>query len=189
MLKQIIPYEALVLVGIMWIVFVVDAALPGAPLNNFGISPRTAEGLIGIVASPFLHAGLIHIISNTIPLLVLAALLRLSIGSTQFSWVLVLGIIGSGLGTWAFSLGGLVVGASGLVYVLIGFLFADAYFRPSPRSWLYAILSFALYGGALLSLFTLLPHISWAAHFSGLVTGIALAFMFKTTLTTQKSPI
>lgn len=188
MFKRAIPYEAITLVAIMWVVFIIDALLPGSPLNNLGIFPRTFTGLTGILTSPFIHSGLGHIISNTVPLLILATLLRLSIGSAQLTLVLFLGIIGSGLGTWAFSFGDLVVGASGLVYVLIGFLFADAYFRPSLRSWLYAILSFMLYGGALLSFFSFIPYISWAAHFSGLVSGIAIAFIFKTTLTTQTDP-
>ena len=188
MLKRVIPYEAIILVTIMWMVFIVDAVLPGSPLNNLGIFPRTFAGLTGIFTSPFLHSGLGHIISNTIPLLLLATLLRLSIGSAQLTLVIILGILGSGLGTWAFSLGGLVVGASGLVYVFIGFLFADAFFRPSLRSWLYAILSFLLYGGALLSFFSFIPYISWAAHFSGLVSGIAIAFIFKTTLTAETDP-
>ena len=72
-----------------------------------------------------------------------------------------------------------MIGASGLVFALLGYLLADAYFNPSLRSWGIAIISFALYGGALFSLFVLLPYISWAAHFWGLVSGIAIAPMIR----------
>ena len=169
----------MLLVAVMWGVFIIDSVLPGITFNHFGILPRKLDSLTGIFVSPFLHRGLAHILSNSIPLLVLSALVRLSIGPTQMFVVLFIGCIGSGLGTWLFGSSNLVIGASGLVFALIGFLLADAYFSPSLRSWTVAILSFILYGGALLSLFDLLPYVSWAAHFWGLVSGIAIALLLR----------
>ncbi len=180
MFKRIIPLEALALVAVMWLVFILDMLLPGISFDHFGIRPRRLDGLTGILFSPFLHAGLSHIISNTIPLVVLSAFIRLSIGSGRLLVVILGGVVGSGLGTWVFSSGGVVIGASGLVFALIGFLLADAYFSPSLRSWAVAILSGVLYGGALLSIFVFLPFISWAAHFWGLVSGIGIALLLKT---------
>ena len=179
MLSRILPFEVVFFVAIIWIVFIIDSLLPGITFNHFGVLPRKIEGLSGILMSPFLHGGLHHIISNSIPLLVLPALIRLSIGSTQMLAVMLIGGIGSGLGTWLFGTNNLVIGASGLVYALIGFLLADAYFSPSLRSWGVAILSFTLYGGALLSLFVFLPYVSWVAHFWGLVSGIAIALLLR----------
>lgn len=169
----------MLLVAVIWAVFIIDLVLPGITFNHFGILPRKLEGLTGIFLSPFLHGGLSHITSNSIPLLLLSAFVRLSIGSRQMLVVMFIGVVGSGLGTWLFSLGGLVIGASGLVFSLIGFLLADAYFSPSLRSWTVAILSFFLYGGALLSLFVSLPFVSWAAHFWGLVSGITIALFLR----------
>ncbi len=179
LLKRILPTEAILLVTIIWAVFIIDLALPGITFNNFGILPRKLEGLSGIFISPFLHGGLPHITSNSIPLLALAAFVRLSIGSTQMRIVMFMGVVGSGLGTWIFGSGDLVIGASGLVFALIGFLLADAYFSPSLRSWTVAILSFILYSGALMSLFDFLPFVSWAAHFWGLVSGVAIALLLR----------
>ena len=122
MLKQIIPHEVLFFLIIMWAVFFIDSLLPGITLNHFGIIPRRIEGLKGILLSPFLHGGLHHITSNTIALLVLPIFVRLAIGSRKIIYVLFTGIVGSGLGTWIFSSGDLVIGASGLVFSLIGFL-------------------------------------------------------------------
>jgi len=181
LLYLIFPRAAIILVTAIWAVFIIDSGLPGITFNNFGILPRKLEGLTGIFASPFLHGGLAHIISNSIPLLLLSVLVRLSIGSRQLLVVMLIGIIGSGLGTWLFSSGGVVIGASGLVFSLIGFLFADACFSPSLRSWTVALLSFFLYGGALRSLFVFLPFVSWAAHFWGLVSGIAIALLLRST--------
>ncbi|OMH25842.1 rhomboid family intramembrane serine protease [Motiliproteus sp. MSK22-1] len=179
MLKYLLSVEMLLIVLLMWAVFIIDFLLPGINLNYLGIQPRKIEGLMGILFSPFLHVGLTHIVFNSIPLLVLSALIRLSVGSSQLRTVIVLGIIASGFGTWVFSSAGVVVGASGLVYAFIGFLFADAYFNPSLRSWLFAIISFFLYGGAFLSLFVFNPVVSWAAHFWGFVAGALIASILR----------
>lgn len=177
--NKFLPKDILLLLTIMWIVFLIDFFIPFATLNGFGIRPRSLSGLMGILFSPFLHGGFGHIISNSISLLGTGILVRLAVGSKQLRYVLLLGIIGSGVGTWLFGSGGLVVGASGLVYALIGFLFTQAFFNPSLRSWFSAILAFVLFGGALLSLFNMLPYISWAAHFWGFVSGIGIAYLFK----------
>ena len=175
MIKRILPSSVLALVAVMWGVFVLDLLLPGITFNHFGIQPRTLAGLSGILFAPVLHGGLVHIISNTIPLLVLCVLVRISVGSSQLLLVLLCGVVGSGFGTWVFGSDGYVVGASGVVFALIGYLLADAYFSPSLRSWGIAVVSLALYGSALLSLLSFLPFISWAGHFWGLVSGIAAA--------------
>jgi membrane associated rhomboid family serine protease len=175
LITRVIPASAFWIATIMWVVFIVDALLITSNFNHFGIQPRTLNGLLGIAFSPFLHANLIHIISNTLPLIIISSILKLSIGSTRTNIVIVLSIIGSGLGTWMFSTAGVVVGASGLIYGLIGFLFANAYFSPSFRSWLIALLTFFLYGGTLASLFVVLPHVSWAGHAWGFISGILIA--------------
>ncbi|WP_075186911.1 rhomboid family intramembrane serine protease [Teredinibacter haidensis] len=179
MIKRLLPTEALIFVALMWVIYLVDLLLPGFSFNGLGIQPRTFAGLSGIFFAPFLHGGLFHLVSNTLPLLVLAAILRLSIGAGLMVGVMFWSAMGSGIGVWLFGFGGIVVGASGMVFGLIGFLFANAYFNPSLRSWLCAGISFVLYSGTLLSLLRLLPHISWAAHFWGFVAGMMLAALFR----------
>ncbi|MFT5701315.1 MAG: membrane associated rhomboid family serine protease [Desulforhopalus sp.] len=179
MLNRIFSREAIFIVAVMWGVFLIDLVLPGISFNHLGIKPRNFQGLIGILFSPFLHGGFSHIIANTIPLLLLSGFVRLSIGPQKMLYVMSIGVLGSGLGTWLFSSGDLVIGASGLVFSLIGFLLADAWFSPTLRSWTVAILSFFLYGGALLSFFVYVPFISWAAHFWGFCSGLAIALSMR----------
>lgn len=63
----------LIFIGVIWAVFLVSLVVPS--LDSFGLVPRTLTGLVGIVAAPFLHANLHHILSNTVPLFILLALL------------------------------------------------------------------------------------------------------------------
>ncbi len=163
----------------IWVICLIEVIIPGFNLNALGIRPRSITGLIGIVASPFLHANLFHILSNTFPLIILPLLVRFSVGREHVVSVMVLGGLGSGLGTWLFGSGGIVVGASGIVYALIGYLFGRAYFSPSIRTWGCAVASLFLYSGALWSFLSFVPYISWAAHFWGFVSGIAIASAYK----------
>jgi len=61
-------------IAVMWVVYAIDWVVPAA-LVDWGLIPRTMGGLWGIVTSPFLHANLGHLISNTIPLVILLLLL------------------------------------------------------------------------------------------------------------------
>jgi len=179
MTDKLFPKDAFVLLAILWAVFVIDLFLPGFTFNGLGIRPRELTGLPGIFVSPFLHGSLGHLLSNSISLIGTAILVRMAVGTKLMRIVMVFGAIGAGAGTWLFGSGGVVVGASGMIYALIGFLFSQAFFNPSLRSWLSAVLSFVFFGGALLSFFNFMPYISWAAHFWGFVSGIGVAYLFK----------
>jgi membrane associated rhomboid family serine protease len=179
MVKKKLPANVTLLVGGMWAVFIIEVLLPGISFEHFGIYPRSVKGLLGIVVSPFLHGGLFHLLYNTFALVVLSLIVHMSLGAQRLQSIIILGVAGSGLGTWLFSTGGPVIGASGLVYALIGYLLADAYFSPSLRSWGVALLAFFLYGGALKALFIFIPYISWSAHFWGLISGITIARLMK----------
>ncbi|MBU2881120.1 rhomboid family intramembrane serine protease [Psychrosphaera sp. B3R10] len=179
MTKKIIPKDIFILLAIMWAVFVIDVLLVGISLNQFGIRPRRLDGLLGMIFSPFLHGGIGHIVSNSIALLGTGILVRMAVGSKRARLVMLFSVIGSGIGTWLFAQAGVVVGASGLVYGLLGFLFGYAFFHPSIKSWAIAIVSLFLFGGAVLSILSFNPYISWAAHFWGFVSGVGTAYLIK----------
>jgi membrane associated rhomboid family serine protease len=179
MTTKFLPKDVIVVLAAMWLVYVIDVILVGISLNYYGIRPRQLDGLIGIIFSPFLHGGIGHIVSNSVALFGTGILVRLAVGSRQLRFVMALSIVGAGIGTWLFAGAGVVVGASGLVYGLIGFLFGHAVFHPSIRSWAVALVSLFLFGGAVLSIFSFNPYISWAAHFWGFASGIAIAFIMR----------
>ncbi len=162
----------LIFVGVMWGVFLLSYLLP---LKDYGLQPRSVVGLLGIVTMPFLHAGISHIVGNSIPLVVLLFLL---VGSRAKSWQIVAEIVvlGGAL-LWVFGRNANHVGASGLVSGLIAFLILGGVFERRMIPVIVAIVTFVLYGGSLL--WGLIPRdasVSWDGHLCGAVAGGLLAF-------------
>ena len=163
------------IVTAIWLVSFADFVLPGAGLSFLGIVPREISGLLGIVCSAFIHGSLSHLVSNTPSLFFLLMLLSLGERRNRFWLVVVFGIIGSGAMTWMLSSGGRVVGASGLVFVLIGYLLANCMFNPNQRSLPIGLITIVVFGGSVVSMHHFAPQISLSAHFGGLVAGVVLA--------------
>ena len=168
----------LLFVGTLWVVFIVDWALPNdwLMLGEWGIRPRTMSGLISIPLAPFLHVDFWHLIANTLPLVVLGWILVLS-GRALFVRVFVVTALASGAGAWAFGQGDVLhEGASGVLFGLLGFLLARGWFA---RRLIWALTSLVVglfYLGEVLSLLRQDPRISWSSHFWGFVGGVALAW-------------
>ncbi len=124
---------------------------------------------------PFLHSDLNHILANTFPLLILLTLLA---GSRANSWRIVMSIVvGSGTLVWLAAREGSYVGASALVFGLIGFLVAAGFLEQRPIPLLISIVVGVMYGWTtIMGILPLNAHVSELAHFYGLVTGVALAY-------------
>ena len=168
----------LLCVGLLWAVFIVDAALPDsvAELRQWGIRPRTVSGFFSIAAAPFLHVDFRHLLANTLPLVILGWILVVS-GRALFVRVCAVTALTSGAGAWAFGEGGLVhEGASGVLFGLLGFLLARGWFA-RRLSWALTSLGVGLfYLGEVLSLLRDDPRLSWSSHFWGFAGGISLAW-------------
>ncbi len=167
---------------LLWLVFVVEIIFPGN-FSHYGILPRTVSGLKGILLSPFLHADINHLFNNSIPLFILIAALRFFYRNQSLQ-VLFLGIILSGFGTWLIGRENYHIGASGLIYVLVSFIFfkgiKSKYFRLVALSLTIVV----LYGGMIWYVFpspdVSEQNISWEGHLSGFIAGYLLAFYTKT---------
>ena len=164
------------LVVIIWLVFALEFILPGN-LNQWGIHPRSIPGLLGILFSPFLHANLFHIVSNSLPLLILGCFVVMSSSVTRFWLITTIIIIVGGFGTWVFSSAGVVIGASGLVFGYWSFLLAYAYFKRSIIAIIAGLVTLILYSGMFFSLLAFKPYISFAGHLFGAVAGVVAAYL------------
>jgi membrane associated rhomboid family serine protease len=144
-----------------------------------GITARSASGLPGIFTAPFLHVSWAHIYGNSIPLL-LTGTFVLATGALRFFAVTVLIIVTSGLSVWLFSPPNTVtVGASGVIFGYLGFLFLRGLVERTWWTIAVALLIGLLFGIALSGVVPGDPHISWQAHLGGLVGGLVGAVVFR----------
>ena len=170
--KSIIPVA--VLIGVMWLLEIVDTAVSGS-LDTLGIEPRDADGLTGVVAAPFLHAGFGHLLANTTGLLVLGTLLALS--TARFWLVCAVVTVLGGFAVWLVGPAGtLHIGASGLVYGIAAFLVARGFFERRLVTGAIAVLVGLLYGGLVLGVLPNQPGVSWQSHLFGALAGVVVAW-------------
>jgi membrane associated rhomboid family serine protease len=164
---------ALKFVAILWIVFIVNLFSP-FDLRVLGVHPREIIGLMGIIFSPFLHEDITHLISNSIPLLVLLTISN-AFGREITRRAVVFIIIASGIGIWFFGGPGSHIGASGLVFGLTGFLMFLGFYRRSPAAIIVSCVIFVVF--VMYYFVNLIPQegVSWSGHFFGLIAGIIAA--------------
>ena len=164
---------------VLWVVFWVEVKYH-FNFPRYGIMPRTLVGLRGIIFSPFIHGGLEHLFNNSIPLIVLLAALRFFY--RDLTWkVLGYGILFSGLFTWIIGRDANHIGASGLIYVLVTFIFFKGIMTKYYRLVALSLSIIMIYGGMVWYVFPDIDgSISWEGHLGGLLTGYALALLYKT---------
>ncbi|WP_406055217.1 rhomboid family intramembrane serine protease [Kribbella sp. NBC_00889] len=165
-----------VLVGLMWLSEIIDAATNGA-LDQYGIIARDPQGLIGIITAPFLHLGFGHLISNTLPLVTLGLLIAVGGAARLFAVTAIVTVIG-GFGTWLISPPNTVtIGASGLVFGYAAYLIMRGLFNRRISQVLVGVVVVLVWGSALLG--GLLPQdgISWQGHLFGAIAGVLAAWI------------
>ncbi len=164
----------LAFMGVIWAVFFLSLVFPS--LDSFGVVPRTLGGLAGILAMPFLHANLHHILGNTAALFILLALLA---GSKARSWEIVVEVmLLGGLLLWLVGRPAIHVGASGLIFGLVAFLIVSGFLERRVVPLLVSVVVGFLYGGTLI--WGVLPrmgsHVSWDGHLCGAIAGGIVAY-------------
>ncbi|TDU84337.1 rhomboid family protein [Kribbella voronezhensis] len=177
-----------VLVGLMWLSEVVDTALHGR-LDRYGIIAREPDGLFGILTAPFLHLGFGHLISNTLPLVTLGAIIAVSGALRLFSVTAIVTTIG-GFGTWLISPPHTItIGASGLVFGYAAYLIARGIFNRRLGQVAIGVVVVIVWGSALLG--GLLPQdgISWQGHLFGGIAGILAAWVLADDRKPAKRPV
>ncbi len=163
-----------IFIAVIWIVFGLDYFLP---LEKLGLVPRDGGGLFGILAMTFLHGDLQHIMSNTLPLVVLLALLAGSRADSRK--VVAIIIVFGGVLLWLFGRGDYVhIGASLLVFGLASFLIVSGILEKRTIPMIISIIVALVYGTSLLS--GIMPWqfgVSWDGHLMGGIAGAVTAWM------------
>ena len=161
-----------------WVIFAATM-LSGGALLSLGIVPRTMLGLRGILFAPFLHANLQHLLSNSVPFLMLGWLVMLR-DARHFIPVTLFAMLGSGALAWLLGASGSVhIGASGVIFGYLGFLMLSGWYTRSVGSIALSVLVTALWGGVVLGVMPGVPGVSWQGHLGGFIGGVLAARRFR----------
>lgn len=172
------------LIVIIWIVFALDYFLP---LEQLGLIPRTFRGLVGIVAMPFLHGDFAHLLGNSVPLAV--TLLLLAGSRANSGAIVVLITLFGGIGLWLFGREALHIGASGLVFGLIGFhVFAGIFERRLQSVLISAIVGLLYASTVIQGVMPFQQGVSWEGHLIGALSGAAVALIASRMLREETRP-
>jgi len=163
----------LLFIFLIWLVYWSEIRL-GYRFNNYGVFPRTWQGLRGVLFSPFIHGSLKHLWNNTVPLFLLSAAVIYFYRSQRWT-IFLIGWLGSGLITWLIGREANHIGASGFIFMLMSFIFFKGVITGYYRFVALSLIIMFLYGGMLWYLFPIEPHISWEGHVGGFATGFLLA--------------
>jgi len=161
----------------MWIPFIIEIGFH-VDLAWLGVYPRKLSGLVGVLFAPFVHGDLNHIMSNSIPMLVLGSLTYYfykPIFYKSFFNIIFFG----GLLVWLFARPSYHIGASGVVYGLASLLFFNGMFRKSYRLVAVSLLVVFLYGSMVWGVLPLEAHISFESHLAGALVGFLIAYRYR----------
>lgn len=165
---------------VMWLVFMIEQLLP-VDFGFLGIYPRHLTGLIGVLTSPLIHGSLHHIISNTVPLMLLGTMLYVFYSKIAMRVFLQCYFL-TGLLVWIFGRDFYHIGASGVIYGLAFFHIFFGFFRKDFKSLAISIFVVLLYGGMIYGVFPSRYGISWESHMFGALIGIGTAYNFRNIL-------
>jgi membrane associated rhomboid family serine protease len=168
---------ALWFTGLIWLIWSLGELLD-LELYRFGVYPGSYEHITGVLTAPLIHGSLAHITSNTLPLLVMLALLFYAYPRSSLVVLIVL-YLGSGLIVWVIGRHAWHYGASGMTHGLMFFLFVIGILRRDALAAAFAMIVFFLYGGMVWGIFPRDPEISFEYHLAGAILGILMAFLLR----------
>jgi membrane associated rhomboid family serine protease len=169
---------AAVPVAIIWAIHLIKT-LGHFHWGRFGIYPREIDGIAGIFLAPLIHGDWQHLLSNSVPLFFMTVLILFFYPRVANITLILLYLI-TGLLVWLFARQVYHIGASGVVFAMISFVFWNGVFRKNLKSIVLSLVIIVMYGGSYFT--SLVPGeqgISWESHLFGAITGAFVAFLFR----------
>ena len=187
---------SIVAVGFLWVLHLFRLFLLQSP-SSWGILPRRIDGLVGILTAPLAHSGWGHLANNSVPLVATIFLLTYFYPRIA-SRAMVLMYVLTGIAVWLFARGEgwgaditiSHVGASGVAYALVSFLFFLGVFKRSMQSIVVALVILFYFSGMIAGV---LPdeaklNVSWESHLLGGIVGGFVAWMFRSSVLDYRTP-
>jgi membrane associated rhomboid family serine protease len=169
---------ALDFVALIWLIQTLNWALD-LELGRFGVRPRELAGLPGILVAPLLHGGFAHLATNTLPLLVLGTGMLYLYPNSALK-VMPAVYLGPGIAVWLFARAASAhVGASGLVYGFVSYIFVAGVIRRDRRAIAASLLVAFLYGSMVWGVLPIEHGVSWETHLAAALIGLALAITLR----------
>jgi len=168
---------ALGFVALLWLIDILNWALD-LELQRFGVRPRQFAGLPGILLAPLLHGGPVHLVANSLPLLVLGTGMLYLYPNSALK-VIPAVYLGPGVAVWLLAEGSVHVGSSGLVYGLATYIFVAGVIRRDRRAIAASLLVSFLYGTLVWGVLPIRPGVSWETHLAAALIGLALAIALR----------
>ncbi|HEY1484654.1 MAG TPA: rhomboid family intramembrane serine protease [Micromonosporaceae bacterium] len=164
-------------IPVLFAIELIDKASGHALDRDGAIVPHHISGLDGIVFAPFLHVSFVHLYGNAVPLL-LTGTFVLAAGGKRFLWITALIALVSGLGVWFFGAGP-TIGASGVIFGYLGYLFLRGLIERNWWNIAVALLVGLLFGTAITGVVPGNAGVSWQAHLFGFIGGLLAAVLFR----------
>ena len=169
---------ALGFVALLWLIQLLNVGFD-LELTRLGVRPRELAALPGILLAPLLHGGFAHLFANTLPLLVLGTVM-LYLYPNSAAWVIPAVYLGPGIAVWLFGRDSSVhIGASGLVYGMLSYIFLAGVIRRDRRAIAASLLVAFLYGYLVWGVLPISAGVSWESHLAAGLVGLALAVGFR----------
>jgi membrane associated rhomboid family serine protease len=168
---------AAVPVLLIWVIHIIKVA-GNFHWGRFGVFPRELDGIAGIFFAPLIHGDFQHLLSNSVPLFFLTSMILFFYKRVAVISLLLLYFI-TGLLVWLFARQVYHIGASGVVYAMVSFVFWNGVFRKNLKSVVLALVIVVMYGSYFVGIVPNQPGISWESHLLGGLTGIVVSFIFR----------
>ena len=165
------------LIVILWITEFYET-FSGNDLYRWGIYPREWDSLVGVITAPLIHSDFEHLISNTVPLFTLTSVMIFFYRKVALPSYIVIQLF-TGFAVWIFARPSYHIGASGVVYGLVSFVFWSGVFRRNIKSIVLALIIVVMYSGYFYGILPNKEGVSWESHLFGGIVGIFTAFLFK----------
>lgn len=168
----------LIILFVLWSIFILQYLLDIPTYQYGGLFPRSIDGLKGIFFSPLLHGSFMHLINNSAPLAVLTVMILYFYNKVAFESIVWLYLM-TGVMVWLFARPVYHIGASGVVYAMVSFVFWAGIFVRNLRSIVLSLIVAVLYSGMFLGVLPNEEGISWESHLLGGVVGIFVAYILR----------
>ena len=152
----------------------------GLDFGHYGVNPGELRGLRGAALAPLIHGSWSHLATNTAPIIVLGTALLYGYPRSARVTLPIL-YLAPGICVWLFARETFHIGASGLTFGMMFFVFTIGAMRWDRRAIALSMIVFFLYGGMIWGIFPHDPGISFEYHFFGAMFGVSLAIAFKNT--------